>query len=118
MDGECRCVNLTHRATGYVRRLSTHRDVLIRRTKLACQPIAVLISEVVVAASVRASVAHHERHRVEHTHTRARGSEILTVTKTVSISEDKTESTPEERSISWTLWGAVGLAVDGKEGVG
>ena len=40
------------------------------------------------------------------------------MTKTVSISEDETESMPEERTISWTLWGAVGLAVDGKGGVG
>ena len=115
MDGECRCVILTHRATGYVRSLSTLRDVLICLSKLACQPIAVLVSEVVVAESVCAPAAHHERHRVEHTHARARGSEILKMTETVSISEDETESIPEERTVSWTLWVAVGLAVDGKE---
>ena len=40
------------------------------------------------------------------------------MTETISISEDETESIPEERTVSWTLWGAVGLAVDGKECVG
>ena len=40
------------------------------------------------------------------------------MTKIISISEDETESIPEERSVSWTLQVAVGLAVDGKEGVG
>ena len=40
------------------------------------------------------------------------------MTETVSISEDETESIPEERTVSWTLWVAVGLAVDDKECVG
>ena len=40
------------------------------------------------------------------------------MTKIISISEDETESIPKERSVSWTFRVAVGLAVDGKEGVG
>ena len=37
------------------------------------------------------------------------------MTKTISISEDEAESIPQESTISWTLWVAVGLAVDDKE---
>ena len=96
MDGECGRVNLTDGAARHILRFLALRDVLIRTAELACQPIAVFVSEVVVTASVCASVAHHERYRVEHTHARTRGAQILSVAITVPICEDETVSAPEE----------------------
>ena len=115
MDGNGWCVDLAHCTPRNVVLGGICRDFPILRIRLATQPVAVFVSEVVVAAAVEASVAHQVGNSVEFTHARSTGTEILPVSVAVTICEHQTEPIPKKGSVLRARRCGVCLTVDRDE---